>query len=126
MWKMAFGNHLSVSTETFKLALKRAKELEASIKKAPTMHSNKEKELFVSIERDVLKAYPELKIFQVGPEENHKQDLTADATSGQERGPLHENLRDVLIAYSMYRSDVGYVYGTHVRSTQNSNEMGKC
>ena len=33
----------------------------------------------------------------------------------KECGPLHENLLDVLMAYSMYRSDVGYVYGTHVR-----------
>jgi len=45
------------------------------------------------IEHDVRKTYPELKIFQ--PD-----------------GPLHSSLLDVLKAYAMYRSDVGYVHGT--------------
>lgn len=35
-------------------------------------------------------------------------------THPQEKGPLHESLTDLLTAYAMYRSDVGYVYGTHV------------
>jgi len=59
------------------------------------MYSAKEREIFENIQRDVKQTFPDLKIFQ-------------------ECGPLHENLLDVLMAYSMYRSDVGYVYGTHV------------
>ena len=57
----------------------------------------KEKAWFHAIERDVRVAFPDLKIFQHG-------------------GPLHAGLVDVLMAYSMYRSDVGYSHGTHVTS----------
>lgn len=85
------------------------------------MHSNKDKDLFVSVQRDVMKAYPDLKIFQVGPEDKERQDLAADSTPGrQEKGPLHEHLENVLLAYSMYRNDVGYVYGTHVCAPASS------
>ncbi|KAI5848738.1 hypothetical protein DFP73DRAFT_592350 [Morchella snyderi] len=94
VWNLAFGNHLTVGPETFKLALKRARDVEQGVKKSPTMYSFKERELFDSIRKDVNKTFPELKIFQ-------------------ENGPLHESLLEVLQAYSMYRSDVGYVYGTH-------------
>lgn len=65
VWSMAFGNHLAVSAETFNLALKRAKEVEASVKKTPTMHSAREREMFAAIHRDVAVTFPELKIFQV-------------------------------------------------------------
>lgn len=34
-------------------------------------------------------------------------------TIEKENGPLNGSLVDVLQAYAMYRSDVGYVYGTH-------------
>ncbi|KAA8900835.1 rab-GTPase-TBC domain-containing protein [Sphaerosporella brunnea] len=94
VWSLSFGNHLAVSAETYKLALKRAKDIEIGLKKAPTMYTPREREIFSSIQRDVKVAFPELKIFQ-------------------ENGPLHESLVDVLMAYAMYRSDVGYVYGTH-------------
>jgi hypothetical protein len=65
VWSLAFGNHLAASAETFKLALKRAKDIELGLKKAPTMYSAKEREIFSSIHRDVHLAFPELKIFQV-------------------------------------------------------------
>lgn len=58
---------------------------------------NKEKAWFDAIQRDVRVTFPELKIFQAS-------------------GPLHGDLVDVLMAYSMYRSDVGYSHGTHVSS----------
>ena len=58
---------------------------------------DKEKAWFDAIRRDVRVAFPELKIFQ-------------------SNGPLHGDLVDVLMAYSMYRSDVGYSHGTHVSS----------
>ncbi|CUS11672.1 unnamed protein product, partial [Tuber aestivum] len=32
----------------------------------------------------------------------------------QENGLLHPSLLEVLMAYSMFRSNVGYVFGTHV------------
>jgi hypothetical protein len=47
------------------------------------------------INNDARNTYPELKIFQ--PE-----------------GPLHSSLLDVLKAYAMYRSDIGYMRGTNV------------
>lgn len=65
VWSMSFGNHLAVSAETFRLALKRAREIEAGLEKAPTMYTARERELFVSIRRDVKTTFPELKIFQV-------------------------------------------------------------
>ncbi|KAI5795083.1 rab-GTPase-TBC domain-containing protein [Geopyxis carbonaria] len=119
VWQLSFGNHLSVSSETFRLALKRAKEIEIGVKKAPSMYTPKERELFVSIKRDVMKTFPEMKIFQVSEEEEQSsseksEDGAADLQPVQETGPLHGSLIDVLMAYSMYRSDVGYVYGTHV------------
>ncbi|RPA92074.1 hypothetical protein L873DRAFT_1711374 [Choiromyces venosus 120613-1] len=95
VWQLAFGNNLTVSPETFRLALKRARDVEDGLKKSPAMYSFKERELFNAIRRDVSKTFTELKIFQ-------------------EKGPLHQSLLEVLMAYSMYRSDVGYVFGTHV------------
>ena len=55
----------------------------------------KEKAWFDAIRRDVKVTFPELHIFQPG-------------------APLYSDLVDVLMAYSMYRSDVGYSHGTHV------------
>ena len=56
------------------------------------------REWFEAIEADASKAFPDLKLFQEG-------------------GPLRESLIDVLEAYSMYRSDVGYITGLHVSDT---------
>ena len=52
-------------------------------------------EWFVAIREDASQAFPELRLFQEG-------------------GPLRDILIDVLEAYSMYRSDVGYIFGLHV------------
>ena len=77
-------------------ALQRAKDTEARIAKSSAAeHPGKEKAWFDAIRRDVKTTFPELNIFQPG-------------------GPLHDDLVDVLMAYSMYRSDVGYSHGTHV------------
>ncbi|KAF8451524.1 hypothetical protein BGX38DRAFT_1091667 [Terfezia claveryi] len=92
VWEKGLGNHLSATDETFRLALARAKELE---KGKGSIKTTKEQDMLQAIRRDVKDTFPELQIFQEG-------------------GPLHEKLVDVLFAYSMYRSDVGYVYGTHV------------
>lgn len=64
-WSLSFGNHLTVGPETFRLALKRARDVEEGVKKSPAMYSFKERELFNAIRRDVVKTFPELKIFQV-------------------------------------------------------------
>ncbi|CUS09927.1 unnamed protein product [Tuber aestivum] len=96
VWQLSFGNNLTVGPETFRLALKRARDVEDGLEKSPAMYSFKEREVFSAIRRDVDKTFTELKIFQF-----------------QEKGPLHQSLLEVLMAYSMYRSDVGYVFGTH-------------
>jgi hypothetical protein len=69
--------------------------MEARLAKPGTEELGKEKAWFDAIRRDVKVTFPELNIFQPS-------------------GPLHGDLVDVLMAYSMYRSDVGYSHGTHV------------
>ncbi len=70
--------------------------MEANIAKLEAEKFSKEKAWFDAIRRDVKITFPDLNIFQPS-------------------GPLHHDLIDVLMAYSMYRSDVGYSHGTHVR-----------
>jgi hypothetical protein len=97
VWQKAVGNELELSEAGYKAALQRAKAAEKRILqlRAEERVNEVEWQWFGAIRRDVAEAFPELKIFQPG-------------------GPLHETLLDVLMAYAMYRSDVGYVYGTHV------------
>lgn len=96
VWKRAIGNDLGLSETGFNAALERAKKLDAKLAKLGSNQSSaREAVWFEGIRRDANEAFPELKIFQDG-------------------GPLHQTLIDVLMAYSMYRSDVGYVHGTHV------------
>lgn len=97
VWQRAIGNELSLTESTYTKALERAREVEKDIasRKADS-EPRKEREWFTAIRQDVKSAFPDLKIFQpIG-------------------GPLHDTLLDVLMAYSMYRSDVGYSHGTHV------------
>lgn len=97
VWAKAIGNELGLSASSYTAALRRAQALEATIKKGSGLSSEEEKKKgwLDRIDQDVRQTYPELKIFQ--PE-----------------GPLHESLLNVLKAYAMYRSDVGYVAGTSV------------
>ncbi len=97
VWVKAIGNELGLSDSSFTAALRRARALEDTIKKGSGLSSEEERKKgwLDMIDADVKKTYPELKIFQPG-------------------GPLHESLLDVLRAYAMYRSDVGYVPGTSV------------
>ncbi|KAI9715738.1 MAG: hypothetical protein M1812_005736 [Candelaria pacifica] len=96
VWQKAIGNELELTEASYIAALTRAKNIQAEIERQGSQgESRKEKTWFEAIERDVRDVFPELKIFQKG-------------------GPLNEGLVDVLMAYSMYRSDVGYVYGTHL------------
>jgi len=95
VWAKAVGNELELSDSSYNAALRRAQDLDKKIKKGSKLTADEERQKgwFGRIEKDVRWTYPELKIFQ--PE-----------------GPLHGSLVDVLRAYSMYRSDVGYVHGT--------------
>ncbi|THV47040.1 hypothetical protein BGAL_0340g00100 [Botrytis galanthina] len=95
VWSRAIGNPLGLSDSSYTAALRRAQALETTIKSGSQLSAEEERKKgwLERIERDVKETYPELRIFQ--PE-----------------GPLHVALMDVLKAYSMYRSDVGYVHGT--------------
>jgi len=88
------------------------------LKKSPAMYSFKERELFNAIRRDVNKTFTELGIFQVSFVGVFSLEVLFRSwwltIQFQEKGPLHQSLLEVLMAYSMYRSDVGYVFGTHV------------
>ncbi|CAI7585507.1 unnamed protein product [Penicillium glandicola] len=93
IWKRAIGNELELTEETFTKALRRAKELRSK-KDAESENSKRLLERFEAIDTDVPKAFADLNLFQEG-------------------GPLRETLIDVLQAYCMYRSDVGYIHGLH-------------
>lgn len=96
VWQRAVGNELELTDTSYYAALSRAKALERKLAKGEGSWEEKKKgEWFAAIRRDVPGTYPELRIFQAG-------------------GPLCEPLVDVLMAYAMYRSDVGYVTGTNV------------
>jgi len=95
VWTKAIGNELGLSDSSYTAALRRAKALETTMARGSQLSSDEERKKgwLNAIETDVKSTYPNLKIFQPG-------------------GPLHESLLDVLKAYAMYRSDVGYVHGT--------------
>ncbi|KAL9044033.1 MAG: hypothetical protein Q9214_002802, partial [Letrouitia sp. 1 TL-2023] len=94
VWQKAIGNDLALTETTYTKALQRAKDAEGRISASRNHDPPKEKAWFDAIRRDVKVTFPELNIFGLG-------------------GPLHDGLVDVLLAYSMYRSDVGYSHGTH-------------
>lgn len=100
VWERAVGNELALTDGTFSKALQRAQQLDTQMSQARPDERLKEKAWFRAIRRDIKTVFPELKIFQPG-------------------GPLHDGLLDVLMAYSMYRSDVGYCHGTHVSQAQS-------
>ncbi|KAJ5325628.1 hypothetical protein MYU51_000445 [Penicillium brevicompactum] len=93
IWARAIGNELSLSEETFTMALQRAKDLRGK-KDAENEINKRLQDCFDAIDNDVPKAFSDLNLFQEG-------------------GPLHDTLVDVLQAYCMYRSDVGYIHGLH-------------
>lgn len=105
VWQKAIGNDLALTEVTYNKALQRAKDMEARILRRGGEELGKEKAWFDAIRRDVKLTFPELNIFQP-------------------TGPLHSDLVDVLMAYSMYRSDVGYSHGTHV--SLSTYENPKC
>ncbi len=100
VWQRAVGNDLALTDGSYRKALRRAKEMEREVQEGNTGRE-REKQWFKAIKRDIADTYPDLRIFQAG-------------------GPLSDSLADVLMAYSMYRSDVGYSHGTHVSLPQHS------
>jgi hypothetical protein len=101
VWQKGIGNELALTEVTYTKALNRAKDIEGRIVGGKSEHYQMEKAWFDAIHRDAEVTCPELNIFQSG-------------------GPLHDGLVDVLMAYSMYRSDVGYSHGTHVSQKRDS------
>lgn len=103
IWKRALGNELAVTEASFSKALQRAQDLKAKLDKegvtgftdVETNTNRRMKQCFESIRRDCAHVFPDLHLFQ-------------------ENGPYHDSLVEVLDAYALYRSDVGYVFGVHV------------
>ncbi|KAM0721836.1 hypothetical protein Q7P37_002761 [Cladosporium fusiforme] len=99
VWPKAIGNDLSLSTSSYTAALTRVQQIEARLDTLPAEERAKSKEAawLDAIARDVPAVFPDLGIFNCSPP-----------------SPAQQNLSNVLKAYAMYRSDVGYVYGTHL------------
>lgn len=97
VWQRAIGNDLELSDSSFDAALKRAVASEDKIAdlSPEDRAQSKEAAWLDAIARDIRSACPELQ-------------------APEKRAPFQNALRDVLKAYAMYRSDVGYVYGTHL------------
>jgi len=97
VWVKAIGNDLALSEASYTCALNRSKAVSDKIATMSGDEISKSKEAAwqAAISRDVPTVFPELGIFACG-------------------SPLHDSLKDVLLAYSAYRSDVGYVYGVHL------------
>lgn len=106
VWSLAIGNDLGLSEKSYEAALGRAREVEARIKSNMTNTISLDPRYvawFNAIDKDVEEhTWRDLRIFQVG-------------------GPLHQGLVDVLHAYSMYRSDIGYISGCNVSAPGTSS-----
>ncbi|PGG99053.1 hypothetical protein GX51_06470 [Blastomyces parvus] len=94
VWQRALGNDLALTEDTYVKALERANNIQKSTDDSASDKNKKMKEWFADIRRDASTVFPDLHLFG-------------------EDGPLRENLVNVLDAYSMYRSDVGYLFGVH-------------
>ncbi|KAI1335959.1 hypothetical protein F5Y15DRAFT_419415 [Xylariaceae sp. FL0016] len=96
VWSRAIGNELGLSETSFEAALARSQAIEKRAQSgSATSEDEKRMAWFTRIRADVEeRTWVDLKIFQTG-------------------APLHQKLIDVLCAYAMYRSDIGYVTGCH-------------
>lgn len=99
VWTRAFGNALGLTPASFQAALERADALEERLRQdKASAEDTKRSKWFDQIRQDVRSnTWPGLRIFAVD-------------------GPLHQGLVDVLRAYAMYRSDIGYLRGCNVSS----------
>ncbi|OAX81737.1 hypothetical protein ACJ72_03916 [Emergomyces africanus] len=94
VWQRALGNELALTEDSYVKALERANHIQSKKIDNASETNKRMKEWFAAIRRDASTAFPDLNLFG-------------------EDGPLREHLVNVLDAYSMYRSDVGYLYGIH-------------
>ncbi|KAK4192370.1 hypothetical protein QBC35DRAFT_247788 [Podospora australis] len=94
VWIKAIGNDLGLTKTSFDAALSRARDAEAKTKSGHgSVEDARAVAWFDLIRKDVQeRTWPDLRIFLPG-------------------GPLNQSLVDVLRAYAMYRSDIGYVPG---------------
>ncbi|KAI1329246.1 hypothetical protein F5Y16DRAFT_397708 [Xylariaceae sp. FL0255] len=94
VWSRATGNQLGLTETSFEVALSRARDVEERVKNGnATAEDERRVAWFSRIQADVEeRTWRDLKIFQAG-------------------APLHQSVVDVLRAYAMYRSDIGYVNG---------------
>ncbi|KAI0475374.1 hypothetical protein GGR56DRAFT_675512 [Xylariaceae sp. FL0804] len=94
VWSRAIGNGLGLTAASFHAALARSREVEERVKSGKASSIDERRAAwFAQIQADAEeRTWTELKIFQAG-------------------APLHQSLIDVLRAYAMYRSDIGYVAG---------------
>lgn len=97
VWSRAIGNGLGLTETSYQAALSRAREAEARVRAGNgSTEDARQAPWFEAIRKDAEEStWRELRIFQTG-------------------GPLHQGLVDVLSAYAMYRSDIGYVTGCNV------------
>lgn len=97
VWQRAIGNDLELSATSFSAALARAQSLETRLASLPAEERAKSNEAawLDAIARDVPAVFP-------------------DGSSVEQQ----QSLASVLKAYALYRSDVGYVYGTHLIAGQ--------
>lgn len=85
IWSLSIGNALACGRETYTIALDRAR-------KAFSSSDGNAANIAQVIEADIDETLTSLSIFQKG-------------------GPYHEDLRDLLHAFTFYRTDIGYVRG---------------
>jgi hypothetical protein len=97
VWKRAITNELGLTPNTYAKALSRARTVESTSSQIDHAAQDVPKEVawVRAIRRDVRQSLCGLHLFQ-------------------KNQPLHDGLIDLLSAYSMYRSDVGYVFGIHL------------
>lgn len=102
VWTRAIGNELGLTETSFEAALSRARDAESRAKSGHgSVEDTRAAAWFSAINKDVLeRTWPDLRIFQAG-------------------APLHQSIVDVLRAYSMYRSDIGYVPGCNVSNSRD-------
>ncbi|KAI1737910.1 hypothetical protein F4680DRAFT_202404 [Xylaria scruposa] len=96
VWSRAIRNDLGLTATSFQAALSRATEVEKRVSDGnATADDERIMAWFSEMQADVEeRTWTDLKIFQAG-------------------APLHQGVIDVLRAYCMYRSDIGYVTGCH-------------
>lgn len=108
VWCKAIGNELEITPKTFETALRRAKEVEGDVAKSPTDEGEeRSSHQFTAIGRDI-----------------DTIALGCPHFAGESGYRLA--LKQVLMAYTLYRSDVGYVHGLHDTAALLVLHMSAC